>query len=643
MKKSFKKVLSALLVAVMLLLTSIPAVNLTLTASAATNGKTQSQAVEWANSKVGQSLDYDGAYGAQCVDLICFYYSFLGNTSPGGNANKYASNSLPSGWQRIQYYSGFVPQAGDIAVWTYASSSLGHVAIITSADSSRMYVVEQNGSTGVTKSSSYSYSYGTFYGVIRPDFCITSDTTAPTISSPSVSCKTENQFNINAELYDENGIKNAWIVVYGPGGEYQFSANASNGTFYYTIYTSDFGGPGTYTLHLYVFDYAGNSSKYVYENIQAVKDTTAPKVSEPFISCKSDASFNINATIFDENGIDHAWIVVYGPSGEYQYSEKASNGFFYHTIYTADHGGPGEYAVHLYIIDPSGNSTKVVYDNIMAVKDSEIPHDGSITANRTVVPIGETVTFNYSISGANNKYLGIDYAGGNRYATQEVFSDSGSTTYTFTQPGKYCCIIEGSNTLGYNCSPGVFVTVFDPNISISFDANGGICSTGNKTVTYGSKYGDLPVPTKNGYTFDGWFTENVGGTEIKSSDVVEIIKSTTLYAHWTKISDAKATVKAVGIEHNVTINYKSNYVLTPEIVADPEAEYTVEYKSSDDSVVKVDQNGKLYGAKKGNATITCTVTDSFGNVVTDECNVNIDYSTGQWMIIIFLFGWIWYI
>ena len=45
MKKSFRKVLSALLVAVMLLLTGIPAVNLTLTASAATNGKTQSQAV----------------------------------------------------------------------------------------------------------------------------------------------------------------------------------------------------------------------------------------------------------------------------------------------------------------------------------------------------------------------------------------------------------------------------------------------------------------------------------------------------------------------------------------------------------------------------------------------------------------------
>ncbi len=35
--------------------------------------KTQSEAVSWANSKIGQSLDYDGVYGAQCVDLIKYY------------------------------------------------------------------------------------------------------------------------------------------------------------------------------------------------------------------------------------------------------------------------------------------------------------------------------------------------------------------------------------------------------------------------------------------------------------------------------------------------------------------------------------------------------------------------------------------
>ena len=31
---------------------------------------TQSEAVAWAQSQLGKALDYDGQYGAQCVDLI---------------------------------------------------------------------------------------------------------------------------------------------------------------------------------------------------------------------------------------------------------------------------------------------------------------------------------------------------------------------------------------------------------------------------------------------------------------------------------------------------------------------------------------------------------------------------------------------
>ena len=130
---------------------------------------TQSDAVAWAKAQVGKSINHDGIYGAQCVDLIQAYYSFLGEKSPSITAYKYATVSLPSGWKRIAYYSGFVPQPGDIAVWTYASSSSGHVAIITSATASSMSVVEQNGSQGYTRTHKYNYSYGNFYGVIRPN------------------------------------------------------------------------------------------------------------------------------------------------------------------------------------------------------------------------------------------------------------------------------------------------------------------------------------------------------------------------------------------------------------------------------------------------------------------------------------------
>ena len=46
-------------------------------------------------------------------------------------------------------------------------------------------------------------------------------------------------------------------------------------------------------------------------------------------------------------------------------------------------------------------------------------------------------------------------------------------------------------------------------MTITFDSNGGTISQNNKEVTIGKKYGDLPVPTKNGYTFKGWIGKNI--------------------------------------------------------------------------------------------------------------------------------------
>lgn len=54
------------------------------------------------------------------------------------------------------------------------------------------------------------------------------------------------------------------------------------------------------------------------------------------------------------------------------------------------------------------------------------------------------------------------------------------------------------------------------------------------TVTNGSTYGDLGNPTRDGYIFDGWYTQKSGGTRITSSTTVNLTGSQTLYAHWEK-------------------------------------------------------------------------------------------------------------
>ena len=67
--------------------------------------------------------------------------------------------------------------------------------------------------------------------------------------------------------------------------------------------------------------------------------------------------------------------------------------------------------------------------------------------------------------------------------------------------------------------------------TISFDGNGGTPSVGSMTTT-DQKLASLPDASRSGsYTFDGWYTEKNGGTEITTATV--FAADTTVYAHWT--------------------------------------------------------------------------------------------------------------
>ena len=69
---------------------------------------------------------------------------------------------------------------------------------------------------------------------------------------------------------------------------------------------------------------------------------------------------------------------------------------------------------------------------------------------------------------------------------------------------------------------------------VTFDAQQGSCDTVLKYVAYGSAYGELPAPTRTGYTFGGWYTGTSGnGTQIAAATTVSITDAQTLYAKWT--------------------------------------------------------------------------------------------------------------
>ncbi|MBE6842427.1 MAG: hypothetical protein E7510_06305, partial [Ruminococcus sp.] len=68
---------------------------------------------------------------------------------------------------------------------------------------------------------------------------------------------------------------------------------------------------------------------------------------------------------------------------------------------------------------------------------------------------------------------------------------------------------------------------------VTFDATGGVCTPVSKDVVSGNVYDTLPVPTRQDYTFLGWYTSKTGGTKITSETKVTITANQNLYARWT--------------------------------------------------------------------------------------------------------------
>ena len=132
-------------------------------AFAATNGKTADDAINWVRSLNGQTVG-----SGECVALIKAYYSYLGQTSPGGDGKDYSWNQLPAGWTRIQNAQ---PQKGDILVYSGNNANpYGHVAIYESDYSTwHQNFASQRKVVNVTNIR-YNGFDNRYWGVIRPDF-----------------------------------------------------------------------------------------------------------------------------------------------------------------------------------------------------------------------------------------------------------------------------------------------------------------------------------------------------------------------------------------------------------------------------------------------------------------------------------------
>ena len=213
-----------------------------------------------------------------------------------------------------------------------------------------------------------------------------------------------------------------------------------------------------------------------------------------------------------------------------------------------------------------------------ATKPSDPTKTGSVFAGWYTAATGGT-TFNFETTNINSNTtiyarwtastvtLTLNANGGTVTPTS-ITINSGSTLGTLPVPTRTGYTFDGwfsqqngtgtqytaNSTLSANATAYAKWTV--STVTLTLNADGGTVTPTSITVNSGSTLGTLPVPTRTGYTFDGWFSQQNGtGTQYTANSTLNA--NATAYARWTANTYAVTFDRqnGTGGSANVTVTY----------------------------------------------------------------------------------------
>lgn len=130
----------------------------------------------WVKNNLGKAIDYDSAYGVQCVDLAKHYIKNVLGINPKsiGNAIEYynkrnSEKYLKDNFVWVDNTPDFVPQKGDLGVFKSKSGN-GHICVCTGqGGKTYFYSYDQNYPKALHEPmTKIKHTYTSFLGVLRP-------------------------------------------------------------------------------------------------------------------------------------------------------------------------------------------------------------------------------------------------------------------------------------------------------------------------------------------------------------------------------------------------------------------------------------------------------------------------------------------
>ena len=544
-----KRKLKVTILALMILVMTLMASHHVLAADAGT----RDDALKWVYAQEGKFLDYDGAYGAQCVDLIAYYYKYLGQSKyVKGNGCDYVSNALPDGWIRIKNTADFVPEPGDIAVWGTELSAYGHVAIILSADVHSFLSMDQNWPRG-SACKRVTHNYNKFWGVIRPNFKSTTTMNNPTIVGTYWGNMTDITFRPVVIINNPETVEKVRFAVWTTGDQSDlkwYDANYNGiGGYFKDIDFVDFANK-LYICHVYVYGYNGSVQSVEMERLDNY-DYSKPSIRGVYWGNATDTTFRPVVAISNPTSIKSVRFAVWSTSDQrdlkwYDANYNGAGDYFKdieYSSFVSQH-----YFCHIYIYGNDGSTQAIAlndFDTYNAEGNFETATGGvgciSIRGwafdrsnkNESVYihcyakdSAGKATLIGITLANLERPDVNNAYSVGNNHGFSEKFITSLSGTYTIEASAMNIGGGKDVTFLGTKT-----VTITQP--TIYFDSCGGNeCEPRN--VINMEHYGVLPNPSRSGYIFDGWYTEKEDGEKVEEDDIIMLTNDQTLYAHWTK-------------------------------------------------------------------------------------------------------------
>ena len=176
-----------------------------------------------------------------------------------------------------------------------------------------------------------------------------------------------------------------------------------------------------------------------------------------------------------------------------------------------------------------GNEPTAQYGNhIKAVISDEFEHGGIYYVPFEKLTDGKTYTWSVYVKASSNKtgvLIGSEQGGW--ISNQTLTTEWKKYTHTFTaktdENGYYSFVVYLNGDDKWNTGDELYIH--------SLELMEGTPTNTTQEYKAGDEYGTLPVLTRAGYNFDGWYTEPVGGTKVEETSIMPD-RDITLYGRW---------------------------------------------------------------------------------------------------------------